>query len=81
MNNLQTFYLLVAIILLIVAILTYPTLRDQSKKKNYDINTTIYHDVGHRVTCYGDRVPRNDERAIKKFEKLRRIRYGQRCAF
>lgn len=33
MNNLQTFYLLVAIILLVVAILTYPTLRDQSKKK------------------------------------------------
>lgn len=33
MNSLQTFYLISAIALLAIAIVVYPTLRDQSKKK------------------------------------------------
>lgn len=33
MNPLQTFYLISAIALLAIAIVVYPTLRDQSKKK------------------------------------------------
>ncbi len=33
MNSLQTFYLIGAIVLLAVAIVVYPTLRDRSKKK------------------------------------------------
>ncbi len=33
MNSLQAFYLIGAIVLLAVAIVVYPTLRDRSKKK------------------------------------------------
>lgn len=33
MNSLQTFYLIGAIVLLAVAVVVYPTLRDHSKKK------------------------------------------------
>ena len=33
MKSLQTFYLIGAIVLLAVAIVVYPTLRDRSKKK------------------------------------------------
>lgn len=32
-NILQTFYFIVAVFLLVVAIITYPTLRDRNKKK------------------------------------------------
>jgi len=33
MNSLQTFYLIGALVLLAIAILVYPTLKDRSKKK------------------------------------------------
>ena len=34
MNSLQTFYLIGAIVLLAVAIVVYPTLRDRSKRNS-----------------------------------------------
>ena len=32
-NTLQTFYFMVAVFLLVVAIITYPTLRDRNRKR------------------------------------------------